>query len=197
MCVRWQEKPLISLVNIIFDLGHGGNFLTHVLATEYLNCVGRKLTPALVNHNEDNNEYLKTCFYPIIDRVHAHHLDPNEFEKLRDSKCVVITSSPEVYNKIYNMGLWKNRFRKNLIHDHHNNTTKEFNEYQHNINKAFPNKEYFDMDYQDLFLDINKERIQEMLEYICFPIEATNSVTIAIKKYTKDNELILAGLHND
>ena len=122
---------MISLVNIIFEVGHGGNFLTHTLATEYLNCVGRKLKPELVNHNEDNNEYLKTCFHPIIDRSHVHHLDPNEFEKLRDSKCVVITSSPEVYNKIFNMGIWKNRFRKNIKQKlgYIDDTTEQFNEY--------------------------------------------------------------------
>jgi hypothetical protein len=190
---------LISLVNIIFEVGHGGNFLTHTLATEYLNCVDRKLKPELVSHNKDNNEYLKTCFHPIIDRSHAHHLDPNEFEKLRDSKCVVITSSPDVYNKIFNMGIWKNRFRKNIEQNlgYIDDTTEQFNEYQHNINKAFPNKEYFEMDYQDLFLDINKERIQEMLEYICFPIKTTNNVTTAIKQYTKDNESIFAELQND
>lgn len=183
---------MISLVNIIFEVGHGGNFLTHTLVTEYLNRISRKLNPELVDYTKENNEYLKTCFHPIIDRIHAHDISQTDYEKLRNNKCVVINSTPEVFNKIYNLGIWKNRYRKKsnltgVIVD----TSAEYSEYQNNINKVFPNKEYFEMDYQELFLDINKERIQEMLNYICLSDQETiDNVIKEIHKYSEANKCL-------
>ena len=178
----------VCLVNIVYELGMGGNFLAHTLTNTCLQSVDRKLDKS-ITYTEENNEYLKTCFYPVLDRMHTWEVNPVDYAKLRTSKNIVINCNPEFFTKVYNLGRYKNRYRRN------ENVTElpldvdmtEYHDFQQGVRELFPNQEYFEIDYEELFLDINNNKIQEMLDYICFPIEMTNEIARQIQKYSNEN----------
>jgi hypothetical protein len=166
----------------------GGNFIAQLLADECLNCVNKKLDKSTM-YTDENNEYLKTCFYPIVDRFHTWEVNPKDYDKIRKSKNIILNCTPEFFTKIYNLGRYKNRYRRNenISELPIDGNMVDYHNFQIGISNLFPNKEYFEIDYQELFLDINKEKIQEMLDYICFPIEMTNEIARQIQEYSNEN----------
>ena len=91
-----------------------------------------------------------------------------------------------MFFKLFVLGSYKNNDQNGIEADKLY-IEKEYNTWQTSLSILFPNKEYLEVDYQDMFININKERIKEMLDYICFPTQLSNEIAIQIKEYTNIN----------
>jgi hypothetical protein len=173
----------------------GGNFLTHVLANSTLKCINNLETviPSIDHskiYTEETNEYKLTNFFPIVDRFHPWNINPEDYNKIRKQRNIVINCSLDMFFKLYILGSYKNNDQNGIKADKLY-MEKEYSTWQTSLSILFPNKEYLEVDYQDVFININEERIKEMLDYICFPTQMANEIAIQIEEYTNKNKAIM------
>ena len=170
----------------------GGNFLSQLIVNAYLQSIDGKLDKSLI-YRKENNEYLHTAFNPLLDRVHPFTLEPSLYAKLRTSKNIVINCTKELFPAVTNLGLYKQRYRQSgdLRSLPKDIPTDAWPGYQAVLVEIFPNKEYFEIDYEDMLININIESIQHMLDYLCIPAFMATDIAIQIENYWKNNKHLL------
>ena len=181
----------VSLVNIVYQYGAGGQFLSYLISNNSIPCMDKaKINPAI--HTE-SNEYIRTTYHPFLSKTHPHNIE--DFSKLTQNKIIVITCDEHESEYCSDLGFYKHD-KTDLQEKVKSQKAYEFfaqeqkQEVDTFLGELLPHHKYITVSYGDLFLKQDKAVISKMFSFCCMEIaeETLNKVAENIRVYTETNK---------
>tara|TARA_E500000331_G_scaffold265230_1_gene256426 strand:+ start:931 stop:1539 length:609 start_codon:yes stop_codon:yes gene_type:complete len=179
----------VSLVNIVYQYGSGGQFLSYLISINSISCMDKtKLKPAVTTKD---NEYLYTTYHPFLSRTHPHNIE--DYEKLTQNKIIVITCDDNVSKYCSDLGFLKHDKTVMSVRKQKQNlafSTEQKQDVDDFLKTLHSNHKYITVSYDDLFLKQDKAIIKKMFSFCCMEIteEILNKVAENIRVYTETNK---------
>ena len=179
----------VSLVNIVYQYGSGGQFLSYLISNNCIPCMDKtKLNPSVTT---ENNEYLYTTYHPFLSRTHPHNIE--DHEKLTQNKIIVVTCDDNESKYCSDLGFFKHdktimNVRKQK--QNHAFSAEQKQDVDNFLKTLYPHHKYITVSYGDLFLKQDKAIIKKMFSFCCMEMteEILNTVAENIRVYTETNK---------
>ena len=179
----------VSLVNIVYQYGAGGQFLSYLISSNSIPCMDKvKLKPSVTTKD---NEYLYTTYHPFLSRTHPQNIE--DYEKLTQNKIIVITCDENESAYCSDLGFFKHdktamSFRKQEQKEHFDMVQKR--DIDNFLKTLYTHHKYITVSYSDLFLKQDRAVINKIFSFCCMEIkeETLGSIAKSIQEYTETNK---------
>ena len=179
----------VSLVNIVFQYGAGGQFLSYLICQHAIPCLDS--TKKRSSKRTDDNEYLYTTYHPFLSRTHPQNIE--DYEKLTQNKIIVITCDENESAYCSDLGFFKHNktvlsFRKQEQKEHFDMVQKQH--IDNFLKTLYTHHKYITVSYSDLFLKQDRAVINKIFSFCCMEIkeETLGSIAKSIQVYAETNK---------
>tara|TARA_A200000159_G_C7333389_1_gene343945 strand:- start:265 stop:873 length:609 start_codon:yes stop_codon:yes gene_type:complete len=184
-----MKSDEVSLINIVYQYGSGGQFLSYLISSNTIPCMDKEKTKPAVT--TEDNEYLYTTYHPFLSRTHPHNIE--DYEKLTQNKIIVITCNDNESKYCSDLGFFKHDKTIMSVRKQKQNlafSAEQKQDVDDFLKTLHSNHKYITVSYGDLFLKQDKAVISKMFSFCCMEIaeQTLNKVAENIRVYTETNK---------
>ena len=179
-----MEPNEVSLINIVYQWGAGGQFLSYLIAQHTIPCLdSAKKRPA---KQTNDNEYLYTSYHPFLNRTHPELI--KDFRALRSNKIIVIDCDSNEALLCRDFGIYKKdkeHLDDNRFPDDFEKLKSHLDLFKRKLDSAYDR--FIIISYTDLFLLQKEDAIKKIFDFCCMTDIDYKSIALQIKQYTETN----------